>query len=131
MKNDFVTIFNQLTSSKLADYSLFSDMIENHYEKFKFLYYLIEDIDLDNIDNIYSKASKKELKTFIIPKSVKCSNSIIFDINSKKQEYSLSSFFNINLTEEHDKLVVSIRIVDDKKEGEIYENRFVWYVWIY
>ena len=125
MKNDFVTIFNQLTSSKLADYSLFSDMIENHYEKFKFLYYLIEDIDLDNIDNIYSKASKKELKTFIIPKSVKCSNSIIFDINSKKQEYSLSSFFNINLTEEHDKLVVSIRIVDDKKEGEIYENRFV------
>jgi len=125
MKNDFITIFNQLTSSKLADYSLFSDMLENHYEKFKFLYYLIENINLNNIDSIYSKATKKELTTFIVPKSVKYSNDIIYNINNRKHKYSLSKYFNIDLIEGKDVLQICISLANNKKEGEIYADRFI------
>ena len=122
-KNDFITIFNQLTSSKLADYSLFTDIIENHYEKFKYLYYMIDDIDLKNVNTIYSKANKKELTTVIVPKSVKYSNEIIFDINDRKNKYPLSEYFNVNLIEEKQGLEITISMADNKKEGEIYANR--------
>lgn len=125
MKNDFITLFNRLTSSKLADYSLFSDMIENHYEKFKFLYYMINNIDLNNIDSIYSKTSKKELKTTIVPKNVKYANNVIFEINKRKQDYQYAEYFEIDLSEKNNNIQITISIVDNKKEGEIYENRFI------
>lgn len=125
MKNDFITIFNQLTSSKLADYSLFSDLIDNHYEKFKYLYYLIGDVDISKIDTIYAKTSKKTLTTYITPKNVKYSNEIIFDINSKKHKYQYSNYFEVNLIEERNVLEISIKTVDNKKEGDIYADRLI------
>lgn len=86
---------------------------------------MIDDIDLKNVNTIYSKASKKELTTVIVPKSVKYSNEIIFDINDRKTKYPLSEYFNVNLIEEKQGLEISISMVDNKKEGEIYANRLV------
>lgn len=53
MKSDLINIFNRLTSSELADYSIFEDIIEYHYEKFKLFYKIIKKIDLRKIDEIF------------------------------------------------------------------------------
>ena len=58
MKTDLITIFNQLTSSELADYNLFSDIIENHYEKFRYLYSLINNLNLSKVKTINCKTKE-------------------------------------------------------------------------
>lgn len=127
MKNDLITIFNQLTSSELADYKLFSSIIENHYEKFKYLYSLIEDINLDTVDKIYCHCDddKDSLTIYIEASKTKYLNDIIFTINSNKKSYAFFDYFDTNLVQDHKKLCIVISVRYGMKEDEIYANRFV------
>jgi hypothetical protein len=123
MKSDLVNIFNRLTSSELADCDLFSDILENHYEKFKYFYSLIEDINVSKIDRIYCKTNKNTLRIVIEPEDTSYINKIIYSINSNKDDYTFSKYFNLNLIESGDCLLVEIETKNNVKEEGIYENR--------
>lgn len=125
MKSDLINIFNRLTSSELADYNLFSELLENHYEKFKYLYSLIETINLTKIDKIYCKVNKNILKVFIEPQEIAHINNIIYKINKNKNNYTFSEYFKLNLIESNSTLIIEIKTKNNKKEGDIYESRFV------
>lgn len=125
MKNDLITIFNQLTSSKLADYSLFSDIIEKHYEKFKYLYSLIEDVDLSTVDKIDCEVDQYKLRTIIDAHKNKYLNDIIYTINANRCSYIHYDFFNVDLIQNHTQLVIDITMKSNNGEEIIYANRFV------
>lgn len=125
MKSDLINIFNRLTSSKLADYNLFSDILENHYEKYKYLYSLIDDINLNKIEQIYCKANKNSLRVIIEPHNISYINDIVYKINEKRNNYTFSKHFKLNLVETQNYLLVEISTKYNKKEGDIYASRFV------
>ena len=120
-----VTIFNQLTSSELADYTLFENILEYHYEKFRYFYFLINDIDLKKIEKIYCKEKKNNIKVYIVPHENKYINDIVFAINNCKNDYSSSKYFTVDIIEEYNNIVVDIGMKNDREEGDIYANRFV------
>lgn len=125
IKTDLITIFNQLTSSELADYNLFEDIISNHYEKFRYLYSLINKINLKKIDKIYCKSSSSTIHVYIEPHEIKYINDIIYKINANKHNYTYSDYLNLDVYESNGVLHISISIDDDTKEGDLYANRFI------
>lgn len=125
MKNDLITIFNQLTSSELADYSLFSNILENHYEKFKYLYSLIEDVDLSIIDNIDCEVNPHCLRTIIDAQKSKYLNEIVYSINSNRCSYIYYKYFDVDLKQDHTQLIIDIMMKSDNGEDIIYANRFI------
>lgn len=125
MKTDLITIFNQLTSSELADYNLFSDIIENHYEKFRYLYSLINNLNLSKVKTINCKTKEYGLKVYIEPFEIKYANDIIFNINSNKHNYIFSDYFDLDLCEDNGILKIKISMMDGQKESDIYANRFI------
>ena len=125
MKSDLINIFNRLTSSELADYNLFSEILENHYEKYKYLYSLIEEINLDKVDRIYCKTNKHNLRVVIEPQEITYINDIICEINKNRNKYTFYKHFNLDMVESHNCLLIEIGIKNNKKEGEMYASRFV------
>ena len=126
IKTDLITIFNQLTSSELADYNLFEDILSNHYEKFKYLYSLIKKVNLNKIDKIYCKTSSSSIHVFIEPHDIKYLNDIIYAINTNRNSYMFSDYFTLNVYEANGTLHIEISLTDDEvKEGDIYANRFI------
>lgn len=125
IKADLITIFNQLTSSELADYNLFEDILSNHYEKFKYLYSLINDINLKKIDKICCTSSSTSIHVFIVPHSAKYLNEIIYSINANRHNYAFSEYFILNVYETNGELNIDIEIPEGSKEGDIYANRLI------
>jgi len=125
MKSDKVNIFNRLTSSELADSDLFSDILENHYEKFNYLCSLIETINLNKIDNIYCNAKKNTLRVIIEPNNTDDINDIIYKINKKRDNYIFSKHFSLDVIESNATILIEISTINNKKEGELYDSRFI------
>lgn len=125
MKSDLINIFNRLTSSELADYNLFSEILENHYEKYKYLYSLIEDVNLDKVEQIYCKTNKHNLRVIIEPHDISYINDIVCEINSKRNNHTFHKHFNLNMIESQNCLLIEIGIKNNKKEGEMYASRFI------
>ena len=125
MKNDMITLFNQLTSSELADYTLFTNILENHYEKFRYLYHMINDINLNKVVKIYCKETKSTITVYIEPHENKYINDIVYIINKKKNTYYNSEYFTTNISESKNILIIDISMSNDHEEGDIYANRFV------
>ncbi len=118
-------MFNQLTSSKLADCSLFTNILDHHYEKFQYLYSLLKGIDLDLIKDISCTESSSHIKVYIKPYENNYINEIIYYINDNKHSYKLWKYFNISIIESKNNLEITISMCDDKKEGDLYEDRFI------
>lgn len=125
MKSNLINIFNRLTSSELADYNIFSEILENHYEKFKYLYSLIENVDLDKVEQIYGKTNKNLLRVIIEPSNISDINKIIYTINENRNNYTFSNHFTLNVIESQNYLLIEIGIIDNKKEKSVYASRFV------
>ena len=125
MKSDLVNLFNRLTSSELADYTLFSDVLDNHYEKVKYLYSLIDKINLNKIEQIYCTTNKNTLRIVIEPQNVSHINDIVYKINNNRNNYIFSDHFKLNIVESKNYLLVEISTKDNKKEGDMYASRFI------
>jgi uncharacterized protein YpiB (UPF0302 family) len=60
---DIVSTFNRLTNNELADDNLFKDILEEHYDKFRYFYNIIKTIDEDRlIDDMICNANKEGLE---------------------------------------------------------------------
>jgi len=71
MLNDIISVFNQLTRSELADCSLFENIINRHYEKFKYFYSIIDNINLKSIIDIDCQEESTKLNIYISFKTKK------------------------------------------------------------
>jgi len=125
IKNNLITIFNQLTSDELADYNLFVDLLENHYEKVKYLYYLLNGIKLKKINKIYCSPSQTSINVKIEPDDNRYINEIIYRINSNKKSYMFSDFFDVDIIEEREILKIDIRLKNGTEEADIYASRLI------
>ena len=126
MKSDLITIFNQLTSKELADCNLFDGVLENHYEKVKYLYSLLNGVNMNNIKNIYCDSYLYDvLDVVIVPKDIKHNNNILKKIDKNKHNYFYSEYFEINVIEIKDIIKILISVINGDEEEELYENRFV------
>lgn len=126
---DVLTLFNQLTHSELADYSIFENVLDNHYEKFKYFYHLMEDIDLINIDKIRCSESfiPNALEIRVSFENVKHLN----DFNKKFTNITKSfrgyyiKYFIVSSTIDKKSLYISIENKNNiSSEEDIYEDRF-------
>ena len=120
-----ITLFNQLTSKELVDYNLFSQIIDSHYEKFKYLYYILKEVDLDTIADITCTADENTLSTSIIPNKIKHTDKLIYVINERKSEYKKADYFNINVSWCNKVIHIDISMSGDEKECDIYADRFI------
>lgn len=126
MKSDLITIFNQLTSRELADCNLFDGVLENHYEKVKYLYSLLHGVNMNNIKNIYCDSYLYDvLDVVIVPKDSKYNNNIIKKINKNKDNYYYSKYFEINIIEIKNFIKILISVVNGDEEDKLYENRLI------
>lgn len=124
--NDMITLFNQLTSSKLADFNVFAEIVDNHYEKFKYLYYMIGKLNLKKINTVLCDLNESSINVEITAKENKYINTIIFTINERKSEYKKSEYFDIDLCEENGVVILNISMNQDSKEGDLlYADRFI------
>lgn len=120
-----ITLFNQLTSKELVDYTLFSRIIDSHYEKFKYLYYIIKNIDLDDIESITCTDDENNLLVTIIPNDINRINDIIYTINARQKSYKKSNYFDIDVECDNASIHIDISMSGDEKESEIYANRLI------
>lgn len=125
MKTDMITLFNRLTSQELADYSLFSHMIDLHYEKFKYLYYVLKDIELSHIDNIVCVENVESISVTITPASIEHTSEIMFDINKRKDVYKKKEYFHIDIESYANAIQIDISIAGNEKEGDLYASRLI------
>lgn len=125
MTNDMITLFNQLTSSELADYTLFDNILEYHFEKFRYLYFLINKINLKKINKIYCNETKDYITVYIEPHDNKYISEMVSDIRKKEHLYCNSDYFFINIIEEKNLLVIDVGMAEDREECDIYENRLI------
>ena len=126
MKSDLITIFNQLTSQELADCNLFDGVLENHYEKVKYLHSLLNGVNMSNIENIYCDSYLYDvLDVVIVPKDIKYNNNIIKKINKNLNNYFYSEYFEISVIEIKNIIKILISVVGGTREEEIYENRLI------
>ena len=125
MTNDMITLFNQLTSSKLADYTLFENILEHHFEKFKYLYFLINKINLKKINKIYCEETKDLITVYIEPHDNKYISDMISDIERKQHLYCNSDYFYINIIREKTLLIIDVGMAENREECDIYEDRFI------
>lgn len=124
-KRDRISMFNQLTSSELADCSLFTDIIDHHYEKFQYFYNIFSNVDQSLISNITCNGGESYIKVSITPHENNNINQIIYDINNSKHNYRLWEYFNINISECGGVLEIVISMNDDIEEGDMYGDKFI------
>lgn len=125
MVNDMITVFNRLTSKTLADYTLHEHIVELHYEKFKYLYYMINDMDLSHIETITCEDDSNNLIVKIESTKAKYLNDVIYYINERKSSYNKSNLFTINIEEYSNIITLTIGIINDEKEDTLYGNRLI------
>lgn len=118
-------MFNQLTSSKLADCSLFNNILDQHYEKFQYLYDILSNVDQSLIENISCHESESYIKVYITPHENNNINQIIYAVNEYKHSYRLWEYFDIDIMEINGILEISLSMHDDKEEGDIYGDKFI------
>lgn len=125
MKNDMITLFNQLTSSELADYTLFSNIVDYHYEKFKYLYYMLKDGDLSRIANIACTEDINTLHVVIKIDDIDYIDPLVYSVNARKARYNLADNFNVNISWYDHALHIIINVINNEREGDIYAGRFI------
>lgn len=128
MGKNVVTVFNQLTQSELADYTLFRNVLEHHYEKFKYFYSLMDDYPLNIIQKIVCKDPNRIDRLVINIKFTSGEDRVSF--NSKFSERVKenttyhATYFRVRLSGEGNSLNISIENKSISEEDEIYGDRF-------
>lgn len=130
MKSTMVEVFNQLTHNELADYSLFEDVLGNHFEKFRYFYYMTCDIpkNISKAINSISCFSSEAgiLITIEFSSDTKCDEYKEFlESNSFESNFCYAEYFKLN-TEIKGGRILDVLIENDEivREDEIYEDRF-------
>lgn len=120
-----ITLFNQLTSSELADYTLFSNIVDYHFEKFKYLYYMLKDGDLSKISDITCTEDIDKLDVTIKFDDTDYIDTLVYSINARKTSYSMADDFETNISWYDHALHITIAVINNEREGDMYAGRFI------
>jgi hypothetical protein len=127
MAIDMILVFNQFTNQGLADCDLFENILENHYEKFKYFYSIIEDMCLDKVQKIHCEEQESGLEIYILFKNKKDRDEFVTKFNKYQSKCSKSyydEYFELGMKNDANTLNISIENKNISKEEDIYENRF-------
>lgn len=121
-----VEVFNQLTHHELADFSLFEDLLGNHYEKFRYYYDMTVNVSSELTDTV------EGVSCFCVEAGITIVT--VFDTEEHCQEYlnelesddeSFDEYFSFDVEITGGKtLNISIENKNISGEDEIYEDRF-------
>lgn len=117
---DMVNLFNQMTVSQSSD-NFFTSMINNHYEKFKYLYHLI---GCEDVVIISCSESDNEISITIRP-TADSYHDVWININNKKNSYKSHDLFVLTMDGDYKEIVLKIKLSHNSKEADIYANRLV------
>lgn len=110
MVKDRIVVFNRLTDSRLADCSLFEDLLENHYQHFIQAYDIISLNNLiDKVDDITCKTKKDQLELIISFK--KKIDDDVEDIIATNISEAATQTFTVE-SEVHGTKEIRLRIID-------------------
>ncbi|NNV04707.1 hypothetical protein, partial [Brevibacillus sp. MCWH] len=130
MSKNVIEVFNQLTHNELADYSIFQEVLGNHYEKFKYFYFITKNFPdkvTNKIKRITCLCERNCLKIIVKFSDNKSPKNYceIFNDNVGTDMYEFKDYFIVNV-EKNDDNSVLIVIHCDKvlQEEDIYEDRF-------
>lgn len=121
-----IVIFNQLTSSELADCNLFEDIINDHYLKFNFFYDILSCIDMGTISEIFCIQKENSLHFTVRPLENNILNNIIESINTCEHTNN-HKYFNVNTSIKNTELLIIIDLKNKnlKEDVMFYADRFV------
>lgn len=124
MVNDNIVVFSKLTKSELSECSLFEDILDSHYEKFKFFYSLIKNLCLKNVEKIICKEQTDKLLIFIYFKTKTLLNNFNKSLTTEMtlNKYNYANYFILNIDKEPKTINISIWNKGISEESEIYEN---------
>jgi len=124
MENDMIIIFNQLTKSELSDCSLFENILNYHYEKFKFFYSLIRNLCLKNVEKIICNEQTDKLLIYIHFKTKPLLNNFNKTLKTElgSNTYIHAKYFTLDVIKSSNKIDISIMNKNISEEQEIYED---------
>lgn len=123
--SDIISIFNRLTDNELADYHLFENILDNHYGKFKYFYYIIRELDITKVNRITCKIVSDSELLFSIKsnkRTVKKYLCTYDDFNRSSNTY-FNRYFSYNILEVDSGVEVHIRCNCDD-ENKIYMDNY-------
>jgi len=119
-----IIIFNKLINSDLSDCSIFENILNYHYEKFKFFYSLIKNLCLKNVEKISCQEKIDDLLILISfktkPLTTNFSKALQDTINSN--DYVYANHFILTINKNSNIIYISIMNKYVSKENEIYED---------
>lgn len=126
MEKTMIEVFSRLTQSELDDYSLFENVLGNHFEKFRYFYWSTAGIEnkitrlITSISCFCSDTTLTVQIEFKTERSRKQYMEAIGDYRDRR-----SAYFTMNTGVLNGKtLNISIENKTISREGELYENRF-------
>ena len=117
-----LSLFNQLTSKELADCDFFNNLITLHYEKFKYLYYILKDVDFENIIDICCNDETDNISVTLI--SIDAATLYKY-INEHRLDYPKQKYFKTSLLLNDNSVVIGITMLGFKKEVEMYASGLI------
>jgi hypothetical protein len=118
-----ITVFNSLTNKKLKDCNLFENILSYHFEKFRYFYYIIRDIDLKKVNKIDCSETPSCLFIYINFKSKKNKEYFLKIIEKENQDClsqdtKYSKCFNLSINNVVNDLNISIENKNNYREDD-------------
>lgn len=117
-----VDLFNQMTEHQSSD-EFFKNLINIHYEKFKYLYHMIgshkDDVVITGVDS-YSNSICVSICVHN-----QSSTDIYDELVNRQNDYSKAELFNVNVTKDGTTIQIKIELSKNSEEAELYVNRLI------
>ena len=121
--HDMITAFNCITEKHNADRdSIFNDIIEYHYEKYRYFYHILSSLRQSSIKDIFGEIEDSVLIIAIEPTSIDQLPKLYKAINKSKDNYILSTSFNLDMEETGSIIYLRFSLAPDiESEDSIHE----------
>jgi hypothetical protein len=125
---NIVNLFNRLTDNRLADYHLFENIIDDHYDKFRYFYLIVSNIDMHNVIKINGGVvSNMEVLFFIEAEEAFITD--YYDDISKNHQCLKNNYFNkyfkVKIDQVYNGINIYIECIYDD-ENEIYKDNYAF-----
>lgn len=106
--NDMIVIFNRLIESELSDCDLFEEVLENHFDHYRYFYWKICKVSFNKVQKIECSPKENGLEITIIFKSNKHRDEFKDAMENKMTTSSDDKNFSLSIGTKSNRLNISI-----------------------